>query len=359
MHGLRRFIPPQLGPHSPTMGYSMPLIVSWHCDPKQMRFVMVSFTPAVVLDLDSASNAAMVSTINEFKAKFRDVERPKLDLSTGWHTITPQIAENLLRCTGDNRKVSVQTVQYYARQMQAGQWQKTGQPIIITESGEMIDAQHRCWAGYLSNTPFESFVVTGVPVIENLFAYIDNGKARSAADALSTAGLNGLSGSIAGAVRIARYYDAGALTMLKKEHVNKPSPMDVLSYVTAHPELRSAAHLQIGEYKAATKIIGYRDVAVFFAWKVLETSSEDELDDFMGKLGGTEPVDDASPVGLLRKKLNDNASSTDPMPKHHTLAYLTKVFNAVRLGLPMRRLNLKTDEAWPLFADEDVVEAAE
>jgi hypothetical protein len=133
----------------------------------------------------------------------------------------------------------------------------------------------------------------------------------------------------------------------------------VLNYVKAHPTLASAAHLQIGEYKAATQLMGYRDVAVFAAWKMLDTSGEDVLDEFMTKLGGTEPVEDNTPIGLLKKKLFENANSYEPFPKHHVLGYVTKVFNAVRLEQPMKKLFLKTDERWPLFVDQSVdVEAA-
>jgi hypothetical protein len=310
--------------------------------------------PAVTLDLDEASAAAMVSTINEFRAKFADSPLPANGLKDGWTTITPRIAENLLRCNAGNRKVSLQTVQYYARQMKAGEWKRTGQPILINDKGEMIDAQHRCWSSYLSNTPFESFVVTNVPSIDKLFAYIDNGKVRSPTDALTTSGINGLAGVIAQAVRIARYYDSDAYTVMKKLHVARPTPIEVIEYVEAHPHLTAAAHLQIGEYKPATSVIQYRDVAVFSAWKILENFGEDTLDHFMGELAGTEQLAEGSPIILLRKKLADDAVSTEPMPKHHTLGYITKVFNAWRLKEPMRRLFLKTDEAWPRFEDQTV-----
>ncbi len=318
-----------------------------------------NWQPAVTLDLDEASSAGLISTINEFNAKFKDTPLAPSQLRDGWNTITPQIAENLLRHNAGNRKVSLLTVQYYARQMKAGDWKRTGQPIIFNDKGEMIDAQHRCWASYLSNSNFDSYVVTAVPSFDDMFAYIDNGKVRSATDALTTAGMNGLASVIASAMRIAAYYDAGNLTVMKKLYVPRLTPIEVLAYAKAHPQLSAAAHLQIGEYKAATGLIGYRDIAVFSAWKIVESFGEDTLDEFMAKLGGTDPVEDSSPIALLRRKFAENTNSTDPMPKHHTLAYLTKAFNAWRLQQPMKKLNLKTDENWPQFVDQTVdVEAA-
>lgn len=329
-------------------------MMAWYRIRGKLMTTNPNWTPAVELDLAEASAAAMASTVNEFKAKFAGIPQIPTGLKDGWHVITPQIAENLLRHNAGNRKVSVQTVQYYARQMLSGEWKKTGQPIILNDMDQMIDAQHRSWAGYLSNTPFESYVVTNVPMEEHLFAFIDNGKVRSAGDALSTAGMNGLASVVAAAVRVAQYYDQGALTVMKKLFVPRLSPIEAIRYAEAHPQLAEAAHLQIGEYKAATSLIGYRDVAVFAAWKIVESFGTDVLDEFMGKLGGSEPAEDGSAPALLRKKYLDNANSDEPMPKHHTLGYLTKAFNAYRLQQPMRRLFLKTDEKWPLFVDDAV-----
>src|SRR5262249_49658378 len=131
-------------------------------------------------------------------------------------------------------------------------------------------------------------------------------------------------------------------------------PAEILAYANAHPQLAHAAHLQIGEYKAATKLIGYPDIAVFAAWKMLEGFGEEALDHFMNDLGSTESLDDGNPIVLLRKKFKDDTESVDPMPKHHALAYVTKVFNAWRLKQPMKRLFLRTEEPWPRFADTAV-----
>jgi hypothetical protein len=316
--------------------------------------------PAVEINLDDTNVIAFTAAVENFQKQSEEMPRTPIGLSDGWHTITPQLAELLLRhnVAGNNRKVSLTTVRYYARQMKAGVWMRTGQPIILSDQEVLLDAQHRAWAGYLSGTPFDSYVVTNVPHFENMFAYIDNGKVRTAKDALFTAGVNGLSAVIAGAVQLARFYDIDAFGVLKNKHVDRATPAEVLTYATANPMLAEAAHLQIGEYKAATKLIGYADIAVFAAWKILESFGQEMLDHFMSDLGSSEPLDEGNPILSLRKKFTENKSSPDPMPKRHALGYLTKVFSAWRLEQPMRRLFLKTDEKWPLFKDTSVDVAA-
>ena len=82
-------------------------------------------------------------------------------LNTGWHTITPQIAETLLLGKA-NRKLSIATIAYYARLMMAGAWKRTGETLILSDDGVLRDAYHRAWACFLSGHSFDSFVVTGI-----------------------------------------------------------------------------------------------------------------------------------------------------------------------------------------------------
>src|SRR5262249_22113624 len=154
---------------------------------------------------------------------------PALDLPDGWHDISPQKAEDLLKCNEDNRPPAFATVKYYARQMRAGVWIPTGQPIIIS-NGRARDHQHRSWAAYLSGCTFNTYFVN-VPHHPMLFAYLDNGRPRSARDALTTAGLDGVANVIASGVRVAQSYDQGAFTVLKTHRVDRPTPAEVLQYV--------------------------------------------------------------------------------------------------------------------------------
>src|SRR5262249_17233826 len=131
--------------------------------------------------------------------------------------------------------------------MRAGVWIPTGQPIIIS-NGRARDHQHRSWAAYLSGCTFNTYVVN-VPHHPMLFAYLDNGRPRSARDALTTAGLDGVANVIASGVRVAQSYDQGAFTVLKTHRVDRPTPAEVLQYVNDHPHLRQAAHLMTTDYK--------------------------------------------------------------------------------------------------------------
>jgi hypothetical protein len=331
---------------------------------------MSNWTPYIRLDLSTANSRAFSEMLEEFEAWRAAQPRRKLDLTNGWKTITPEIAEGMLLCNPltANRKPTMATVQYYARQMLKGDWKKTGQPVIFTRGGTLLDAGHRLWACYLSESKFETYVIGDVEDDqENIFAYIDNGKARSAADALATAGLNGQSKLLAQVVNISALYEGDCYTASGKKHLDRLSPIEVIAYVTARPNMRTAARLMAGEHKSAAAIIGHKDVAAFAAYQILELHDEPTLDDFMTELDSVDEGDHAegSPIAALQKVLDADKTAKETMAKHQVLGHLIKAFNSWVKRESVKKITLRVNEEFPRFlgpqpdSSEPIREAAE
>ncbi|HEY2596980.1 MAG TPA: hypothetical protein VGJ79_00715, partial [Candidatus Dormibacteraeota bacterium] len=203
------------------------------------------WAPQVTLDLDTASDKAFQDTILKFKSLASTSMTPlgPLGLKTGWYTVTPEMAEDFLRRNEANRKVSLPTVRKYAYSMLTDDWRKTGQPLIFNSDGKAEDLQHRCWACYLSGASFDTYIITDVEPQVDLFAYIDDVKPRSAADALYTSGLDGASGALAKATQLAWRYDHGVLGIVHQTRIRALTSREVLHFVKDNPELLAAAHL--------------------------------------------------------------------------------------------------------------------
>jgi hypothetical protein len=107
-------------------------------------------------------------------------------LSTEVVVVTPTIAKAWLDMNTRNRKPSSVIVGAYARDMKAGRWMLTADPIRFDTKGNLIDGQHRLLACIQSESHFPSLVAYGLPAEAQDF--IDCGKRRSVADMLS---LNG------------------------------------------------------------------------------------------------------------------------------------------------------------------------
>jgi len=312
----------------------------------------MAFTPKFTLDLNTASTRAFNTLLDDFET-WRATEQPRdLDLTNGWKTITQEIAEAMLlrNPIGANRRPTLQTIKYYARQMVNNEWKKTGQPILFSSNGQLLDAGHRLWASYLSGTSFPTYLIGDVPPDSNLFAYIDNSKARSPSDALSTAGLNGLAKTLSSIVNIALHYEHNCYQASTKKTLEKVTPIEVIRYVTEHNNLRLGARLMAGEYKSAAAVILYKDVAAFAAFQILELYGEEELETFMTELGdvGAEPQE-GSPVAALQKVLAEDEHSKEPMKKHQVLGHIIKAFNAWYQEEPVKKISLKVNETFPHF----------
>jgi hypothetical protein len=313
----------------------------------------MSWTPKFTLDLQAASKNAFDKVLEDFET-WRATQKPrKLDLTNGWKTITPEIAEGMLlrNPIGANRKPTLPTVKFYAQQMLTNAWKKTGQPILFDDQGALKDAGHRLWACYLSGATFETYLVGDVPADESLFAYIDNCKARTAADALATAGLNGLSKLLGSVISIAMQFEHNCFTASSKKPLPRVAPIEVVHYAQENENLRLAVRLMAGEHKAAAKTLVYRDVAGFLAYQIIELHGEEVLDEFMAALGqvGDDEHEEGSPIAAMQKVMDDDQHSGEPMKKHQVLGHAIKAFNAFVLQEKVKKITLKVNETFPRF----------
>ena len=109
-------------------------------------------------------------------------------------TITPEMAEEMLKRNIANRKVNQANVNRIAADMATGNYRINGETIKISSNGEILDGQHRLLACIKSGVPFKSYIVYNVE--REAIGTIDMGKGRSVADSLNVMGCNIKSGII-------------------------------------------------------------------------------------------------------------------------------------------------------------------
>jgi len=104
--------------------------------------------------------------------------------------ITVGKANELLENNDHNRKITPSRVSEYAREMTNGLWLYNGEGIIVSESGRLLDGQHRLLAIVESGIEIETELIEGVPDSDggvDTFLTI-NTKNRTNVDALTIAG---------------------------------------------------------------------------------------------------------------------------------------------------------------------------
>lgn len=94
--------------------------------------------------------------------------------------VTPAMAKVYLERNTDNRNKRGWWVSGLANMIKRGEWIPTHQGVAFSESGKLIDGQHRLEAIIEANIPVEMLVTTGVR--DDAYKVLDNGIKRTMAD---------------------------------------------------------------------------------------------------------------------------------------------------------------------------------
>ena len=101
--------------------------------------------------------------------------------------LSPSRAQALLDANPGNRKISDALVDTIAADILAGRWAFNGESIIVSETGELNDGQHRSLGVVRAGKAIETLLVAGVP--RKARTTVDTGKARGVHDFLSMNGV--------------------------------------------------------------------------------------------------------------------------------------------------------------------------
>lgn len=85
-----------------------------------------------------------------------------------------------------NRPLSPFQARQLAASISRREWKLNGETVVFSDSGRLLQGQHRMQAVILTGVPITTFVVRGVP--DDVFPSFDRGKKRGAADVLAIDG---------------------------------------------------------------------------------------------------------------------------------------------------------------------------
>lgn len=309
------------------------------------------------LDLGCIRRSHLAALIETLEDEIRALEggAPKpLNITPGLNEVAPELARDLLlrNRRGANRDVDAGTVYFYGRQMARGDWAETHLGIGLNTDGHLIDGQHRLLAILISGVTIRTAIIPDVPVRPNLFAYLDNGRQRTARTTLQIAGLNGVSSTIARAVRIAEEVRTGAYSPSRGDRLPRLSNAAVLELAHQYPTAQRASRSAASEWSDAVSYLGGRKAVVaYLGMAIIDGHSEARADDFFEEMVEEDlTAEPGDPMLSLRQLLARDKKKRERGEKglkpQVLLADLITVFNAWHLGelLPKR---------WEVGAAED------
>ena len=113
---------------------------------------------------------------------------PKNNINVNAEMVTPEYAKIMLGTMCKNRNLKPSVVRRYVASILKGQWKINGQCVVISESGVLIDGQHRLNAVVQSNVDVPMLILRGVQDEMELMATIDSGTTRTLRDKITIDG---------------------------------------------------------------------------------------------------------------------------------------------------------------------------
>ena len=183
-------------------------------------------------------------------------------------SITPELAMEFLERNPDNRSVNRFRVEAYASDMVNGVWAANGEPIIISDDGQLNDGQHRLHAIIKAGIPVESLVVFGVD--RSTRTTTNQGKSKSVGDYAGMEGTPNANNIGAMSRLCVAYYD-------KKTFVpGTISNAITLKYLRENIDELSASFVFVqGYYKSSYKQLIAPSVIAFCHYAFSKINKED------------------------------------------------------------------------------------
>ena len=235
-------------------------------------------------------------------------------------TITPQMAQAILKKNTINRKETPALVYSIAEEIKIGNFVYNGESIIISENGNLMDGQHRLMACVLANKSIEVNLVQGVK--EDVMPTIDTGRPRKAADVFSmqnikdsvstSAMIRGILERLGKQSRLSTL-NRGSFGSLRYSHIN------LLDFYNTHKEV-IVPIMEFSNiiYRRGARILPGSKIGAFIYLFSYENDSEIAIDFFRELMLGIR-IRESNAAQILRNKLiNDKISKKKLSPKAKT-----------------------------------------
>lgn len=267
-------------------------------------------------------------------------------------TITVARAQALLKRNPSNRPISDSKVDEYARDMKEGRWAFNGESIIIADTGELNDGQHRCAAIVSSGTAIETVLVVGVPRARRFTT--DMGMARKVGHFL---GMNGVSNAsnvaaIAATLMIIERFGelpnrgAGGVTQ-NVTTGDRPTKQQVLQYASRHAAEITRA-LEAIPHKGAQKVASLSRLATALILFARKSKNFDAAAKYISAIVDGDSLNKRNPIYVCRERMLGEKRGNSLTP-HKTFEILIRGWNAHRAGSQMTRLSVLGN--WPPISE--------
>lgn len=264
---------------------------------------------------------------------------PNIDVSI--ERITPAVARRMLESNVHNR--DIKRFESVSKALTSGEWALNGATIVFSDDGILLDGQHRLHACVKTGVPFDTIVVRGVGMREQMT--MDVGTRRKIGDFLKMDGYKDANAiaSIGNALFRADYLGIDAVfSRAFGEHGTVMATVDFIEgcyderIAPIMTNIRAVSRTYRGVHKSTLGVL----------FDQFRKAGDDELDAFVRQVVGRDPRCRA--VELLSTRLHDNAmKTTGKLPQKVIAALIIKAWNAYMTGEHPQNLSFRRGGASP------------
>lgn len=256
--------------------------------------------------------------------------------------LSPSRAKALLSVNPDNRIVSNATTETYAKDIAQGRWAFNGQPIIVADTGELNDGQHRCHGVVLAGKGIETLLVAGVPRATR--TTVDMGKTRTTGDFLHMHGIP-YANHIAAAAAMLYAFEEGLIMGEKKGVSKHNSTLFVTNTKPTKQEILTFARANLDDFQKAVKAIDTKKATAISTYSrflgaltILARRSKDwkAATEYITAVLEGDNLKKGSAEYIVREKLI--AERSNHLGPVSFLEIVVRGWNAKRSGKPITRL---------------------
>ena len=251
--------------------------------------------------------------------------------------LTPELAELLLARNQENRIISQHKVGAYARDIAQGRWQHNGEPIIVSDTEELNDGQHRCLAVVETGRSIVTEMGFGFPRSSRLT--VDIGMKRTVGQQLSMSGrLDGNALAHAAALLLT-YQRSGRFQHLTQD--SRPTPTEVIEWAQSH---HIDDDVRVGR-NIANKLPGGAGLYAALHFVLSKINACDAKQFFESLKTGVD-LSKSSPIHTLREKLLFKQAKRLRTPE--IAAMVIMAWNAWRARKGLKSLNVEARAPFPV-----------
>lgn len=250
--------------------------------------------------------------------------------------IGPSEAREMLSANTHNRPLNKRSVMQLANAIKRGEWEENGDAIRFSETGVLLDGQHRLAAIAESGESVKTLVVSGLK--DSAFDVIDRGKSRTVGHVLAIRGEKNYNALASVARLLFLYKETGNPFHGNPDLV--PTARQIEQLIDDNPGARDAV-ADVMNQQFVRRYMTPR-IGGFCLYAFRNSRLSNFADDFFYRIETGMARFEGDPVILLRDRLMEDRASKEKMSDRYKTALIFKAFKKFSSGDKVKFLRVRT-----------------